>query len=466
MKRRKFIQSSILASALSSSVLSLGYAGSNRLEKNPSIYREPARDIPIIDEYEVVVAGAGPAGIAAAIESGRNGAKTLLIESHGCLGGIWTSGLLTWILDQSNKGGLMAEIKSRLIETGGKSTINIPDHSYSFDPEKMKLLLEEMATDAGVDILLHTSVVAAVKNHQNRLSHIITESKSGREAWVGNLFIDTTGDGDLAARAGCGFDFGNENGMWQPFSMLALVTGLDIDEIKPYTLSSGNNFRETKRLLLEKMVNGGVIPSYLKPALHPIRENLFMIMANHEYEYKGFDARDVTKATLHARKELHKIINALKSHGGPWKNMQLIATAEQIGVREGRRIHGLYTVSKEDLIEGSRFDDAVCRVTFGVDVHSTTKDDEEKGGGYNQGIKSKDYDIPLRSLVAKDVGGLMMAGRCISGDFIAHSSYRVTGNAVAMGEAAGKVAAIAAKKNKMPQDVSLEEAGVTVNSRG
>src|SRR5690606_20698778 len=158
----------------------------------------------------------------------------------------------------------------------------------------------------------------------------------------------------------------------------------------------------------------------------------------------------------------HKIIDGLKSLQGPWKNLRLISTADQIGVREGRRIHGLYTVTKEDLVNGVRHEDAVCRVTFGVDVHSVKKEEDNADRPYNMGIKSKPYDIPLRALIAKDVGGLMMAGRCISGDFIAHSSYRVTGNAVAMGQAAGRVAAMAANANKLPQEISWAKTGLSV----
>lgn len=461
MQRRKFIKSTIATSILSGSIASIAGANSVTSNQRPGIYNEPAKDIRIIDEYDVIVAGAGPAGIAAAISAGREGAKTLLLEAHGCLGGIWTAGYLSWVLDQYNKTGLMEEIKSKLVEMDAQCPIDT-GNAFAYDVEKMKLLLEELNMDAGVDIIFHTRVVEAVKNKKNRLTHLITESKSGREAWAGKMFIDTTGDGDLAARAGCGFDFGSEKGDWQPMSMLALVGGVNFKEIEPYVRYAGDANFKSKRRLVEKIVNGGVIPSILKPGLFPINNHLFMIMANHEYEYKGMDARDVTKATLSARKELHKVINALKSHGSEWKNIRLVATPEQIGVREGRRIHGLYTVTQEDLINGASFKDAVCRVTFGVDVHSTTKKEEEESGNWSRGIKTKDYDIPLRSLIAKDVAGLMMAGRCISGDFIAHSSYRQTGNAVAMGEAAGKVSAIAAKKNKLPQEVSLQEAGLNV----
>src|SRR5690606_28349462 len=129
----------------------------------------------------------------------------------------------------------------------------------------------------------------------------------------------------------------------------------------------------------------------------------------------------------------------------------IVVTGAQLGIREARRVRGLYTITSDDLIRGARFDDAVCRVTFSVDVHSLEKRD---GGGYsNYEIKAKPYDIPLRSLIARDVNGLMMAGRCISGDFFAHASYRVTGNAVAMGETAGAVAAQAALQNKLPQEI-------------
>ena len=125
---------------------------------------------------------------------------------------------------------------------------------------------------------------------------------------------------------------------------------------------------------------------------------------------------------------------------------------QQIGVRDGRRIAGRYTVSKEDLIKGAHYEDGVARATFVVDVHATTAEHNKKSGIHGSDIKVKPYDIPLRALIAKDVDGLMMAGRCISGDFIAHSSYRVTGNAVAMGEAAGAVAATAALSAPSPRN--------------
>jgi len=134
-----------------------------------------------------------------------------------------------------------------------------------------------------------------------------------------------------------------------------------------------------------------------------------------------------------------------------------VATAEQIGVRDGRRLAGRFTMTKDDLIKGARYDDGVVRVTFGADVHATTADRNKNAATEATGIKVAPYDIPLRAMIAKDVDGLMMAGRCISGDFIAHSSYRVTGNAVGMGEGVGAIAALAALSKRLPHEVPWSE---------
>lgn len=456
MQRRDFLSATLAGAASASLPLTaLGQENEPKVLVGSSL-NEPARDIPVVDNYDVIVCGAGPAGVAAAIEAGRTGAKTLLLEVHGCLGGVWTSGCLTWIIDNKNKGGLVAEIKEKLRERKGNATIPT-GNSFSFDAEQMKILLEELCIQAGVTIRLFTRLVSTAQTN-GRLTHIITESKSGREAWAGKIFIDCTGDGDLAARSGCNFDYGDSAGQGQPMSMLCLVTGVHYAEIKEFIRDEEDSKigSRSKKRLEEAIIKGGHKPSYTRPSLFPIYEDLHMLMANHEYGYLGTDARQVTEATLKGRAEVHKIIHSLQSLGGSWSNLKIVATGEQIGIRESRRIHGLYTVSRLDLIKGARFEDAVCRVTFGVDVHSVKKEDEVTTQ-YNRGTNSKPYDIPIRALIAKDVQGLMMAGRCISGDFVAHSSYRVTGNAAAMGQGAGRVAALAAQKNILPQDVKWSE---------
>ncbi len=453
INRRQFVRSS------TTGLLAVNLAGTTSANENQSnTIHESARDIPIAGEFDVLICGAGPAGIAAAIAAARTGAKTQLLEMHGCLGGVWTAGLLSWILDTIDRPGLLPEIYSELKKRGAGKKYG-SNKAIAYDVEEMKLLLEELCLNAGVKIQLHTHVVAAQRNPQNQLSTIVTESKSGRQAWKAKVFIDTTGDGDVAAQAGCSFDYGREeDGATQPMSLIALLTGIKKGEVDRFVrgLAEPIGFKDPKTELLNELGKANVTPSYSRPTLFCIHDDLFCMMANHEYGVCAYDAAEITDATLRARAEYFRIVNGLRSLGGVWSDIRIVATGEQIGVREGRRIHGLYTVSTEDLVNGMRHDDAVCRVTFPVDVHAP-KHEKGTGGIDRTGIRSKPYEIPLRALIAKDVDGLMMAGRCISGDFIAHSSYRVTGNAVSMGEAAGVTAALAAEKNLKPQEVEWRE---------
>lgn len=420
------------------------------LAADQSQVSESAREIPVAGRSQVMVCGGGPAGIAAALAAARTGADVRLIELAGCLGGVWTAGLLTKILDTSNKSGIMRELLELFASHGSAVAKNTKGTVY--DPEIAKLVLEELLVEAGVKILLHTRVVGAITNSDNRLTAIITESKSGRQAWVADRFIDCTGDGDLAAQAGCEFDVGlGADCTCQPMSMLALLTGVNPDAIREYIRESGS---AAKRRLLTLMEDSGINPTYRAPTLRHLHSGIYSIMTNHEYGVSAFDAEAITAATIRARREVHDIVNGLRKLGGAWKDIAVVATAEQIGVREGRRIKGRYAITSGDLAKGLRHKEAVCRATFPIDVHalSTAGNQEVDHSFRKDGLKP--YDIPYPSLVAADVDGLLMAGRCISGDFIAHSSYRVTGNAVAMGEAAGQAAVMSIQKNILPHELT------------
>jgi len=447
-------------------------AGSPSAEPSPAApgrVAEPARDVPVADSTDVVVCGAGPAGVAAAIAAARTGASVRLIENHGQLGGIWTSGLLSWIIDAAKKRGLMEQIVQRLdarSELFGQPPWN-RQGSMPYDVEQMKLFLDQMCLEAGVKVRLHTRVVGAVKDGR-RLTHGITESKSGREAFAGKVFVDCTGDGDLAALAGCGFDFGRpaegpgsagpeRAGETQPFSLLMLITGIDPQATADFYERTGRVWAAPKDALLAEFKRAGLEPSYGRPTIFKIHNDLYAWMINHEYGCRGIDAQEVSDATIRARAELHKLVDALRSLGDPWRNIKIVATAAQIGVREGRRIHGRYTVSVDDMLNGAKHGDAVCRATFGIDVHSTSQQHSTGIESHTVKRSTQPYDIPLRALIAKDADGLLLAGRCISGDFLAHSSYRVTGNAVALGEAAGAVAAGAVRQGCLPHDVEWED---------
>jgi hypothetical protein len=449
INRRRFLKSGSLASLIPSAYLS----DSNNLA-GEKFALEPNRQLPIYKETDVIVCGGGPAGIGAALSAARSGAKTTLIETHGFLGGVWTASLLSNIIDHEGKQGIMKEIIDRLDSTDAQFT------AKKYDAELMKWTLEQMCIEAGVDVRLHTRVTAAYINKKKEIDFIATESFSGREAWKAKIFIDTTGNGELAARSGCGFDMGEPiTGRVQPMSLMVILSGLSEDDlvkagyIKGYG-KEGSPSESGKKKLHAEIKKIGIDASYSMPSFFSIRPDMVALMVNHQYGVLANDAEGISKATVEARNEVNKIIDGLRKSGGMWSNVRIVTSAAQIGIREGRRIHGLYTLTKEDLIRGAEFEDGVCTVRFVVDIHSLVKGE---GGGYgNNGVKMRPYQIPLRSLIAKDVHNLMMAGRCISGDFYAHASYRVTGNAVPMGEAAGKIAAKAALSNQLPKNLKWQ----------
>jgi hypothetical protein len=430
------------------------FAQSNLAQSTKSYFKLQTKNSVLINDaklkptksYDVVVCGGGPAGVAAAVSASRSGANVLLIELKGALGGVMTSGLLTYLLDTKNKEGIMSEIMLLL------QNANSQLHPRVFDPEEMKYQLEKMCTDAGVTILYHSRVVNAVVKDAE-LKSVVTENAAGRQAYKAKVYIDCTGNGDLGALSGCKYALGSpSDNSLQAASMELIVSGINYEDMKANNLMihpSVPYSEMAKQNLRNEILRAGVDPSYSHPVLTPIRNDFFNLCFNQQYNFNPLDAFNVSKATIDARSECHEVVNKLRALGGVWKNIRIVSTPEQLAIREARRIEGLYAVSKTDLITGARFDDGVVRATFPVDIHYG---DSVKGKAYgDDGISVKPYDIPMRALIAKDVNNLMMAGRCISGDYFAHASYRVIGNAVAMGEAAGAFAAKAAHGNISPK---------------
>lgn len=421
---------------------------------------ESARETPVVHHTDVLVCGGGPAGTAAALASAASGARTTLLECGGCIGGVWTSGLLTYVLDPKADSPVTSLLISELNQASGYNKRKRLDamnrqpwaeHSFIYDVEVMKWVLEQQCLKQGIRIQLHTRVCAVVKNPaDSSLIHaVITESKSGRQAWTARVVIDTTGDGDVAAQAGCSFDLGREtNGEVQPLTLMCLVSTPYPERLQPICWKGGET-------LVKELEACGLKPSYGAPVLFEVRENLYGFMMNHKYG-SALDAAELSNATFEARDEIQRSIRALRERGGAWEGLRVVATGSQIGVREGRRIRGRYQVTAEDLTSGREHEDAICKVHFPIDVHATGRSTHSAFDPENK-IKSRPYDIPLRSLIASECDNLLMAGRCISGDFIAHSSYRVTGNSVAMGEAAGCLAATAVSRGEHPGNVSLAD---------
>lgn len=419
-----------------------------------SIELEPEK-IPEAGAAEVIVAGGGPAGVCAAIAAAETGAVTMLIEEAGCLGGVWTSGALAWILDAEGKSrkSILTRIVKTLrqrdeLEFAGAGT-------PAFQVEAMKVLLDELSLAAGVKIRCYTRVVGVKRSSEGAISHLITESDSGREAWGGRVFIDCTGNGTLGALAGNAFELGEPSThRTQPMSLLALLTGLDPEQVRPYLAEQGA-WHEVAARFSSLLSEGTYRPSYRGVALFHLGKGLFMLMANHQYGCSSLDAGDLTKATIAARGEIYRQIQILRTRGPVWRNVQLVATGARIGAREGRRLNGLYRVTLRDVLTGKTHPDGICPVRFGIDVHSLSQDGDCKLEATPPVAGC--YEIPLRALIARDLPNLLMAGRCISGDFHAHASYRVSGNAAVTGQAAGILAALAAKRGTFPANVDYND---------
>ena len=396
--------------------------------------------------YDVIGCGGGVSGVCAAIGAARQGASVLIIEQTNCLGGTWTAGLVAWMLDVENKDGYILNEIMQTLETRKKGR-KTDRGSFICEPEAMKILLDEMCVKENIDIHFHSFVCSGITDG-NRVNSVEVVSKSGKEKFFALEFIDATGDGDLCALSGAQFETGNEDGIEQPMSMFAIVSGLKREDLWEFD-NSINDKRAVppKTAFYEEIKRSGINCSQQKPALYYLFNDCFLMTVNHQYEVFGTKAEDLTRATIAARRETGAIVDSLRSLGGIWGNIHLVSTAPSIGVREGRRIKGEYTVTVDDIYNSRTFPDSICDVSFGIDVHALSKADTTGYANYSDG-KKRCYQIPLRAAKCFGFSNLFMSGRCISGDFSSHASYRVSGNAAVIGENVGKFAAEEAIRGK------------------
>jgi hypothetical protein len=390
--------------------------------------REAARDLPVYAIVDVLVVGGGPAGIGAAVAAARSGATTLLVERYGCLGGIWTAGLLNPYFDGGGKGGIPTEIIERLRRYGGGEAAQQwhPERFIAtvFNFESMKYVLDRMAIESGVRLLFYTYAVGAIVE-DGCVRGAIVENKSGRQAILAGVVIDCTGDGDVAYHAGCEYELGRpSDGLMQPMTLQFKARGFSWS---PDSYEAVVKFNRPEDVAEIPFNSFAAVPL-------PGEPDTAAMMWTHIHGVDGTNADDLTSAVIEGRRQVHRAMSLLRSAREVVGDGHLVETAMQVGVRETRRVLGDYYLELRDLVSGRSFEDGICRVTFNVDIHIPD-------GTELRAIPVKPYEIPFRCLVPRGVDGLLVAGRCISGSHEAHGSYRVTGNCVAMGQAAGIAAA-------------------------
>lgn len=410
-----------------------------------------------LGSFDVAVCGGGIAGVCAAVSAARNGAKTVLIESAGSLGGTLTEGQMPYILDGDNKGGMIQEMlnylnarEQTIAKRGRKLDENgrrIP--GYLINVEGAKYFFDEVCRDAGVKVLFH-SRVAAAGHVDGHIRSVMLATECGNYSLEAKVYIDATGNGSLAALVGCRWECGDPvEGRPSPASMQAAAVGMpdDYDGIQ-----SVDDKTEYANMLLKHNISiSSQQASVVKlPAL-----KLWGFGMNFQYDVMPDDIESLSNAEAESRKEIFEVMDAHRKIPG-YEQLYLILTGAHIGIREGRRIFGQYRLTDEDIIEGRRFEDGICLVTFGVDVHKLKSDDTLD---CSRGIRTKPYHIPYRCLVPLDSDNILLAGRCISGDFYPHASYRVMGNMAGTGEAAGFAAAICAREGIKPCEVDGKKVG-------
>lgn len=395
-------------------------------------------ETPVWGEYDAVVVGAGPAGCGAAVALGRSGAKTLLIEKFNCLGGAWTTGFMNPFFDFENKTGFVHELVTELKARGQFGGF----WDKSFHYEHMKQILEQKLTAANVTVLYNTTFSRTLVEDQN-VYGIVAENIEGRFAVLAKTVVDCTGDGNVAASAGCPFLLGEQEDYTecQAMTLMFLVGNI------PEKYRDGLMIYDKLNAAYEKA--GKQIP-FKVPYLIPVPNTHFgVVQFTHMYEYNPLSAADLTAATMEGRAQLMDAFAYLTKYDEEFKDLELITSSSVLGVRESRRILGEYYMTEDDILRGAKFDDAVAYVTFGADLHTKSN----KG---QHCFKVQPYHIPMRALIPKGFNGIVVAGRCISGAREAMASYRVTGNCAQMGENAGYYIAKALQTEKNIREIRLE----------
>lgn len=425
------------------------------MRKMKKYIEEPKRTIEVVKEVDVLVVGAGPAGVSAAICAAREGAQTLLVDQAGDVGGIATVGLMShWT--GNTQGGFYEEILERSADSKkrGGSDFN-GDERQIINPERLKTVLLEMLQEAGAQVQLYTFACDVILEGDT-IRGIITESKSGREAILAKIVIDATGDGDLAAKAGVPFYLGREtDGKMQPATIMFKVAGVDMEK----AVFAGG-FEDTFPIPAGDLQTVGKthLPS---PAGHVLlyRTTLPGVVTcnmTNCIDVDGTKTGDLTKAVYTCRTQMDKIVDFLREYIPGYENCYLISSASLIGIRETRHFRGEATITEQDILEARVFDDwAVTKASFNFDVHNMSGNGLDETGCQKKFTQKKGYTIPYGCFIPQKIENLFLAGRDISGTHMAHSNYRVMPICANMGQSVGIAAAMCSAGGILPRDLDV-----------
>ncbi len=393
--------------------------------------------------YDLIVAGGGMAGVGAALSAAREGLSVLLFDKHNCLGGAAVGALVNpfmpyWTEDPVTNErvyiikGIFAEIREQLMTIAPGV---MPDDAY-FNEEYLKLILNRLLLETGVTLLFHsylidTDVVDGV------VKSVTVANKSGKQTFTAPLFIDATGDGDLAVMAGCPYHLGRDSDhLCQPMTLCFRIANVDMPRYH-------QQFDAFQALYKEYLAAG---------KLRNIRENILVFTppvkgvlhfnSTRIIKHCPVDAAEVTAAEIEAREQAFELFHFLKDHFDAFRDSEMLMTAAEIGVRESRMIEGDYCLTQEDLIACTHFEDGITRGNYDIDIHNPAGSDTS----HYYFAPGEYYTIPYRCLTPRNTRNLLVAGRCISSTHEAQASYRIMPICCNIGEAAGTAAAMALEK--------------------
>lgn len=423
-------------------------------------YTLPQKQIPYNDTYDVIVCGGGPAGCAAAIASARTGAKTLLIEATYALGGMSTLGMVpTWCPFSDKEKIIYRGIAEEIFVAAKKAVPHVPAERLDWvaiEPEALKRIYDETVTGAGADVLFGT-FIADTDTQNGSVRAVIAANKNGLVAYSAKVFIDCTGDADIAYRAGAQCIYGDGNGGAQAATHCfelggvndtAYLTGVNMHNANPespiYTILNSGEFPE--------ITESHMCQSLIKP--HTVGFN-----AGHLWQVDSTNAESVSDAMIKGRRMINAYCEALrKYYPEAFADAYVAESAALMGIRESRRVVGDYILTKEDYIARRSFDDEIGRNSYYLDIHMTP---EEKARTAHHSLrygKGESHGIPYRCLTPKGLSNLLVAGRCISTDRAVQGSTRVMPVCLVTGQAAGTAAALGCAASDTPDLHTLDTA--------